>query len=280
VYSHQKFGGDWTKKKLDAIEKYLGFFTTVLKKQKFKLCYIDAFSGSGNVTLKDGNVTDGSAIRALKFPFDKYYFIEKDKEHFEALYQKIHMDYRDKSNIISVINGDCNDLMQSINSQQWYSNWWRGVIFLDPYAMQLDWASLESISMTHAFDVWYLFPYSAVNRNLNKDGEIPDANVKKLNKIFGTEVWKDEIYKKPDQMSLFEIYEGEQSMEKIPEGLKTFIIKRLDETFSKVAPNPIILKNTKNSPLFLLCFAISNPGKTAQERAMTGAKHILDHMED
>ena len=79
MQAENKFGGNWTEKKLDAVEKYLEFFTTALKKQNFKLCYIDAFSGSGNVTLKNGVVTDGSAIRALKYPFDMYMLIEKDE---------------------------------------------------------------------------------------------------------------------------------------------------------------------------------------------------------
>ena len=65
----QKFGGIWTKQKLNAVENYLSFFTTALKEKSFKLCYIDAFSGSGNITLKDGQEIDGSALRALKYPF-------------------------------------------------------------------------------------------------------------------------------------------------------------------------------------------------------------------
>jgi three-Cys-motif partner protein len=81
MIEQQKFGGFWTLQKLDAVEKYLKFFTTALKKQSFKLCYIDAFSGSGNVALKDGQVIDGSALRALKYPFDSFYFFEKDEVH-------------------------------------------------------------------------------------------------------------------------------------------------------------------------------------------------------
>ena len=134
----QHFGSDWTVKKLDAVEGYLKFFTTALKKQKFKLCYIDAFSGSGNVTLKNGVVTDGSAIRALKYPFDRYILIEKDENYHKALRQKIDTSYSDKSKSISLFNGDCNELLQSINGKQWYKDGWRGVIFLDPYAMELD----------------------------------------------------------------------------------------------------------------------------------------------
>ena len=276
MQTEHKFGGDWTTKKLDAVEKYLQFFTTALKKQNFQLCYIDAFSGSGNVVLKNEIVTDGSAIRALKYPFDKYILVEKDRDYYNALCKKIEMSYSDKMHKVSVINGDCNALLQSINGQQWRSEGWRGVIFLDPYAMELDWESLEKISKTQTFDVWYLFPFSAVNRNLRVSGNIPQANEDKLTKIFGIDGWKNELYAESQQMNLF----GDSKIEKIPDGLRQFIIKRIGETFSKVAPNPAILKNVNNSPLFLLCFAVSNPNKKAQELALRGANHILKHTED
>ena len=160
--------------------------------------------------------------------------------------------------------------------KHWYKEKWRGVIFLDPYAMELSWEALEKISKTQAFDVWYLFPYSAVTRNLRNDSKIPKANESKLTEIFGTDKWKEEIYAESPQMTLF----GDSEIEKIPDGLKQFIVKRLGETFPKVASNPTILKNANNSPLFLLCFAISNPNKTAQDLALKGAGHILRHTED
>ena len=142
--------------------------------------------------------------------------------------------------------------------------------------MELHWEALEKISKTQAFDVWYLFPYSAVARNLRNDSKIPEANEDKLNKIFGTDIWKKEIYTESPQLTLF----GDSEIEKIPNGLKQFIIKRLGETFPKVANSPAVLKNSNNSPLFLLCFAISNPSKTAQNLALKGANHILKHTED
>ena len=276
MQTEQKFGGTWTVKKLDAVEDYLSFYTTALKKQGFRLCYIDAFSGSGNVTLKNGIITEGSAIRALKYPFDKYIFIEKDKDFYDALCLKISESYSNKTDKISVIQGDCNELLQNINSRQWFAERWRGVIFLDPYAMGLDWESLEKISKTKAFDVWYLFPFSAVHRNLRKDGKIPHANVERLNNIFGTDSWKDEIYAESQQLTLF----GDSEMEKIPDGLRQFIVKRLSETFPKVAPNPAILRNSIGAPLFLLCFAVSNPYSGAQTLALKAANHILNHTED
>ena len=270
----QKFGSFWTVQKLDAVENYLRFFTTALKKRSFKLCYIDAFSGSGNITLKDGMVVDGSAIRALKYPFDSYYFFDKDVIHCEALAEKINMSYHEKAASIEIINDDCNKLLLSIDQRPWYDGAWRGVIFLDPFAMELSWSCLEKINKTKAFDVWYLFPFSAVNRNLPRSGEIQQVNKELLTKIFGASDWEQRIYQESLQQSLFE----DPNMEKIPDGLKQYIQGRLKETFPTVAPNPAMLRNEKNSPLFLLCFAGSNPGEAARGLSLRAAKHILDHV--
>jgi three-Cys-motif partner protein len=81
----QEFGSFWTENKLDAIEKYIAFYTTALKKIGFKLCYIDAFAGSGSIQIKSGDEIEGSAIRALKYPFDKFLLFEEDQTVIEAL---------------------------------------------------------------------------------------------------------------------------------------------------------------------------------------------------
>ena len=203
-------------------------------------------------------------------------FYNNNEEYCGALRQRVAENYPDKSDKVTVLHEDCNELLQRIDSRQWFSEGWRGVIFLDPYAMELDWVSVEKISKTRIFDVWYLFPYSAVTRNLNNDGKIKQATEERLNKIFGTDVWKTEIYTESAQLTLF----GESEIEKLPDGLKKFIIKRLEETFPKVAQNPVELKNKTNSTLFLLCFAVSNPNPSAWKPALNIANHILRHTED
>ena len=271
----QKFGHFWTIQKLNIVEKYLDFYTIALKKQAFKLCYIDAFSGSGNVTLKDGQVVDGSALRALKYPFDYYFFFEKNESYYRALSEKIKASLPEKSKRIQIINGDCNELLQKIDTFPWFNKSLRGVIFLDPCAMELSWSCLEKISKTQAFDVWYLFPLSAVTRNLPTDGDIRPATENTLTKVFGAPDWKSKIYTESPQKTLF----GEPNMERIPvNGLRQYILGRLKETFCTVAPNPALLKNEKNSPLFLLCFAMNNPGKNARELSLRVANHILEHI--
>ena len=270
----QRFGGVWTEQKLNAVEKYLEFYTTALKNQPFRSCYIDAFSGSGSITLKDGKVLDGSVLRALKYPFDFYYFFDTDKKHCTALSEKIEAMYPEKAGIASIINGDCNEFFQEIDKKRWYDDKWRGVVFLDPYAMELSWSCLTKISNTKVFDVWYLFPFSATQRNLPRSGEIQQANEDLLTKIFGSDDWMQHIYQESNQMKLW----GSPDIEKIPEGLKDYLLSRLEQTFPTVAPNPVLLRNDKNSPMFLLCFAGSNPDVKAKALSLRGAKHILDHV--
>jgi len=45
----------------------------------------------------------------------------------------------------------------------------RGVIFLDPYGMEVSWETVEAIARTEALDCWYFFPLSGLYRNAPKD---------------------------------------------------------------------------------------------------------------
>lgn len=60
-----------------------------------------------------------------------------------------------------------------------------------------------------------------------------------------------------------------------PEHIKEYLISRLKTIFPCVSNNPRIFKNSKNSPMFLFCFAISNESVAAQRLALRIADHIL-----
>lgn len=269
----QSFGGPWTLLKLDILEKYLNFYVNALKKQRFKLCYIDAFAGSGDVDVKGIGAISGSAVRAIEYPFDKYIFIEDNKDYSRKLEENIVQRSDKRSFEIKV--GDCNELLKTIDSVTWYENYWRGVIFLDPYAMNLKWTSLEAIAKTKAFDIWYLFPLSALNRVFQRDGKIPEKNKQKINGLLGTPDWEKEIYYESPQLTLF----GEQDIERVSiDNIQEYVISRLKSVFPGVSNNALVLRNPhNNSPLFLLCFAVSNPSSKAIEISLKAANHILTH---
>lgn len=45
----QSFGGEHTRRKLDVVANYLAAYVTVMKKQSFRLFYVDGFAGSGSI---------------------------------------------------------------------------------------------------------------------------------------------------------------------------------------------------------------------------------------
>lgn len=251
--SGSHFGGEWTKEKLTIIQKYLSFYVNALKNTKCKKIYIDAFAGSGKTLLKDGKEVDGSAIISLSLDFDHYYFIELDTERLNNLSNLIDERYPEKKSKVTTINGDCNDklvtLLQSLTKYQ------RGVMFLDPYAMELDWSILEEANKTGVLDIWYLFPINAVSRQMPITGKVTDKMIEKLNLIFGTDKWLENLYYEDPQISIFEDKKMKRhNFEKLVE----FVLLQLNNLFAYVSPKSKLLKNSNNAPMFLLCFAMTN----------------------
>ena len=251
--SGSHFGGEWTEEKLTIIKKYLSFYVNALKNIKCKKIYIDAFAGSGKTLLKDGKEVDGSAMISLSLDFDHYYFIELDAERLNNLNNLIDVRYPDKKSKVTIIRGDCNNelitLLQSLTKFQ------RGVMFLDPYAMELDWSILEEANKTHVLDIWYLFPINAVSRQMPISGKVTDKMVEKLNIIFGTDKWLESLYYEDPQMNMFEDKKMKRhNFEKLVE----FVLSQLNSLFAYVSPKSKLLKNSNNAPMFLLCFAMTN----------------------
>ena len=275
--TRQRFGGDWTIEKLHILSSYLDFYITALKNQPFSTIYIDAFAGTGSIKV-GGNeeAIEGSAKLALKAQnkFDKYIFMEKNKKYAKELNEMVLEQFENLSDRITVFNANCNKKLHELcENLNWKSS--RAILFLDPYATEVEWETLKAIAATKAIDVWYLFPLSAASRMMKNDGEIEPSWKAKLNMIFGDSGWYDEFYREDPQINLF----GEEKFIKSvnTEALTKYICKRLKTIFPSVAQNPRILYNTKNSPLFLFCFAISNDSPKAIGLALKGANYILNN---
>ncbi len=281
--SLQKFGGDWTEEKLNIFTNYLNAYLTALQNKKFKKVYIDAFAGTGEIETRDGEqCLIGSAKRALSADkkFDHYYFIEKDPEKAQKLREMIAKEFPQIQQRTSVYDGDANEQLSKIlKERDWRYN--RGLLFLDPYATQVAWHTLENVAATKSIDVWYLFPFAALNRMLPKNGNYACWE-HCIDHLLGATDWRTEFYKEDPQVSLFDLLEKdseEHTPRKIkdanPEHLKAYIVKRLETIFPCVSRNPRIFRNGKKSPLFLFCFAISNDSGPAQGLALRIADHIL-----
>ena len=271
----QQFGGDWTIEKLDILTGYLDAYLTALKNFHFKKIYIDAFAGTGSITTRDGQrEIAGSARLALLADnhFDQYYFIEKDKKKAAQLQQMVNVEFPKLSKCVHIKQGDANTERTSICSAiDWRFN--RALLFLDPYATEVSWTTLETIAKTESFDVWYLFPFSALNRMLRRDGHMEQSWIDCINRLLGDSNWMDEFYKEDPQIDLFS--DNKIIKDASSKDIEQYILRRLKDVFPAVASNPKVFVNEKQSPMFLFCFAISSNNPKAQKLALKIAEHIL-----
>jgi three-Cys-motif partner protein len=276
----QIFGGNWTEDKLSRLEKYLlayrSIFTGNIAARFFTTWYVDAFAGTGirfapeqskrELTLfkdvyedvESAGYLDGSARIALglKNPFDRYLFIEKSKSKDAQLRASIERDYPALLPRCEFRQGDANTALQAWCKER---NWGkeRAVVFLDPYGMQVDWRTIEALAATKAVDLWYLFPLGiGVARLLTRDGAIEESWQRRLNTIFGTTAWRERFYTVRKTASLFGDVEDVNRAAN-EEQIERFISERLKGCFVGVAKG-LILRNSRSSPLYLLCFASAN----------------------
>ncbi len=271
------YGGPWTREKLEILKKYLDAYTTALKKTPFKLMYIDAFAGTGHLDLDYMDTKDfmrGSAIRAVSIdnrPFDKLIFVEKKQERCDEL-ANLRKEHPGRN--IQIENSDANEFLRSLQ-QNW--NQWRGVLFLDPFATEVEWSTIKTIAGFNALDTWVLFPVSAIVRILPTSRQPDDISpkwAKCLTRIFGDESWRN-LYQENPQGNLY----GDVEYQRKPgvDGLIGIYKKNLKNLFgTRWLEQSRSLKNSNNSPLFEFMFCVGSP--KGIDPATRIANHILKHL--
>ena len=273
-----RFGGQWTDEKLAILRAYIDAYTTALKKQPFTLAYVDAFAGPGSYSAARDEYAEFDAFRtgspkiALETgdkPFDKLVFIEKDAKAAGEL-MTLSNSYRKRN--ISVLQGDANEeIPKFCKAMQPFD---RAVVFLDPYATEVSWPTVEAIARTKRVDCWILFPLMAVSRMMPTDREPVESWARRLDAIFGGRKYWMEGYQDSLQMRLFGVERKRErtwTSEQIAQRYK----QRLVTASNRVSETSRTLRNSRNVPLFELFFAAANP--VGARRAIPIASHILDN---
>lgn len=284
------FGGPWTMEKLEILNSYLDSYTRALKNQRFRLVYIDAFAGSGEINIGERGVSDsdgdsfvaGSTERALGVrdrPFDQLVFVEKQADRCNQL-TEFKTRYPNRS--IDVRQGDANAFLAGLDKGsfrdgpniQGYVDW-RGVLFVDPFGTALEWATVKHIAGIRRLDMWLLVPVGAIGRMLplsrNPD-EVQPKWAHRLDIVFGGDHWR-RLYSASPQRDLF----GQEASEREPgvDGLLEIYKDRLKGVFgARLLRESRTLTNSKNSPLFEFIFCVGSPS----EKAIKAAKRIARHL--
>jgi len=289
------FGSGLTDLKLSMVGDYLRAFTTALSNRPyFERWYIDAFAGTGERTVKlagqDGGLFEapieekverrrGSARIALDTEprFSRLFFFETKKRHVRAL-EELKAEYVGRGlyqpNQITILREDANAALQ--RAGRW--NGWRNVraaMFLDPYGMGVDWATLEAIQATKAVDLWYLVSLSGLYRQATRRvSKLDEKKRAAITRMLGTDGWEQAWYEDTSTAGLFPELSGGAERTADLNRIESYVGRRLEALFPTVL-GPKRLHNDRGAPMFSLYFAISNPATSARKVAAPIARHIL-----
>ena len=292
--SLQKWGGDWTIEKLDALEKYVRAYLTIMKKYApefgWQLFYFDAFAGSGSIG-KDTQLPSVSASTSIfldeladtdwagmekeetykgaaervvgididGFGFDCYDFVDKDSKSLTKLEAMLKERFPLKSRKMAFKTGDANKKVLELVEYAKTHPKCSALVLLDPFGMQLDWATIEALKTIKHLDLWILVPSGVIiNRLLKRNGEI--MYPKNLTRFFGMSEneLKAYFYERQVEQTLFgedvRIKKARNAIERIAQ----LYVDRLKTLFECVTEKPLVLRNSTNCPIFHFVFASHN----------------------
>lgn len=184
---HYSGGSDKTIAKLVILDKYLWSYLKIVGQWDCDVWYVDTHSGTGYTLLEDYDVeVPGSTLRALDHDFDRYYFYEKDPDHFELLAETIESELdieMSRSEIpdegiqtatadkpcIRVLNTDCNSGVKwLVNNSREYVPWF---VFIDPERLSVDVDLVERLIQRGNTDILLNFQTTAYRRSGAKNAD-------------------------------------------------------------------------------------------------------------
>jgi three-Cys-motif partner protein len=288
------WGGSWTQEKLDAFEKYVNAYLTIMNKHRdknhWKLIYFDGFAGSGSrgeikkeesellielfdktyIKQEELDVYKSAAERVLSIKqrgFDYYYFVDKDEKSSQSL-KELLSPFTINKNLV-YRNSDANEQIDKLADALHKDSSYASLVLLDPFGMQVNWKSIELLKGTRT-DLWILIPTGViVNRLLDRKGEL--THIDKLTSFFGKDenFLRNYFYSKRQENTLFGEVEIIEKVRKPIEKITELYIQQLKEIYDYVTDKPLVLYNSRNTPIFHFACASNN------ESALKIAKDII-----
>lgn len=279
------WGGSWTEEKLDAFEKYVNAYLTIMNtfrdKHNWKLIYFDGFAGSGTRNENDVqpisellldlfndecldedelNTYKGAAERVLGIElrgFDWYVFVDKSMESSQQLEKRLEK-FKSQRNLV-FRTSDANKQIEMLAEAMKKDNSLAALVLLDPFGMQVDWKSIELLKGTRT-DLWILIPTGViVNRLLDRKGEL--THIEKLTSFFGKDedFLRDYFYKKRTVETLFGETEIVEKVKQPIEKIAKLYIEQLGKIYKHFTDKPLVLCNSRHTPIFHFACASNNP---------------------
>ncbi len=271
----EQWGGKWTEQKLDAFSKYVWSYLTIMKKYPYwQTIYFDGFAGSGSrkkiknelfvqlkLSAEDEIVYKGSAERVLNIKdnlkFNYYYFIDTNKNSILKLEEKLKSLKSSRDKKLAFRDGDSNKWLMELASTL-KTNKFAALVLLDPFGMQINWNSIQSLKGTRS-DIWILVPTGViVNRLLDRKGKLLLRS--KLESFFGLDEKsiREEFYETKTEDTLFGETEITRKVLEPIEKIANLYLRRLNTIWKFTIEKPLRLNNNHGFPIFHFAFASNN----------------------
>jgi len=290
--------GPWAAEKLESLARGLDYYTTYLKNQPYwQKVYVDAFAGPG-LSMVRSRATDDKPLAStgmgdlfepsanteppdpveeevrylkgsprvaldLKYPFDRYIFIERDPKRLREL-EAMKAEYGDSRNI-EIRRGDANQVLLDILGSGFSKRTHRAYIFLDPFGIQVPWSTIEALAASRAIEVMINFPMGmAIRRMMPRSGDVPKGWSISLDTFFGSPDWRSYAYEETSDLA------GRRTVKFVDSEarLLDWYRSRLKSTFG-FASEAQLITNTRGGRLYYLIWA----GPRAE--GLKGADYIL-----
>jgi three-Cys-motif partner protein len=118
----------WSIKKLLALDYYIGPFVKIMRSKNFsKLYYVDPFSGSGILKLKEKHFFPGSPLIPLfryhETPFHSYYLSDVNSKYISALRKHMNRISLDEDADVRINKKNFSDLIGEVFSGERPTQW-------------------------------------------------------------------------------------------------------------------------------------------------------------
>ena len=198
-----------------------------------------------------GQTIPGSVPRALAVtekPFDRVLLIDNDAEKCRELRNLV--EQSGDSARTDIRCGDGNVELRK------FAHWikrpenclHRAFVFVDPYAMTVDWETVDALASTKRCDVLMLFPLMAVRRQLTVSGWPDRQKQAALNRFFEGGAWRELYSERGETVGCDHGYRS----------ILSLYVRLLREIFIEVVEPERSLGDPNRDPRFTLLFAASN----------------------
>lgn len=201
---------NWTPLKLIAIGYFAHMYTNIISKYFDRWLYCDLFAGSGVNLVSEKDYLPGSPFIVMQAsknnPFHHVFLIEMNPKRYEALSSRLewvaeNLEYKfpslgsetESRCCYSIYNVSYEDFLSSSDFYKMFKDpdyKTHAFVVVDPEGFEIGWESLVKLFELPC-DIFFSFMTTEIGRSWGKAKRGKEDYVKKMNTLFGDDIWKN-----------------------------------------------------------------------------------------